>query len=112
MLDDAVVLIIQCVLQTGGQLMADALHVRVQLGKLVGQADQLIERADLQIRNVEFKILAQIVLFVGHVVQRFSGLLAGLLAGRTDEPVLGHFGDKQAGGLAGEEDATESAPMG
>ena len=81
---DAAGLVFQNVHQICGQLVTDAFNVCVHLAQLVRKSDQLIQRADFQIGNMKFEILAQIVLFAGHIVQRLPRLLASLLARSTD----------------------------
>lgn len=46
-----VALVLEHLAQIAGHLACDVLHVRVQLAQIVGQTDQLVQRADLTPRG-------------------------------------------------------------
>jgi len=61
--------------------MGDLIDKAVQFSQIIGQANQLIQRAHLQVWYVKFIIDRQAILFAGYVVESFPCLLAGFVSG-------------------------------
>ncbi len=72
-----VLLVLEHLAQVGGHLARLLLHERVELVELVGEAEQLVERAHLQVGDVE---LVRVDDAADALVQLFPGLLGGLVA--------------------------------
>lgn len=84
-------LILQNLAQIRRNFARYLLHISIELAEVIRQTDQLIQRSDLQIRDVKFIVHRQRMLLGCQIVHSFPCLLTGFISRRGYQPVFRHL---------------------